>query len=47
MRVEIKKEMDNLRKDISNKDLDTEKTKTAVFSSGVTSSCGMVGDDFI
>ena len=39
--------MDELHKAISNRDLDTVKNKTAVFDSGATSNCGVVGDDFI
>ena len=39
--------MDKLHKANSNRDLDTEKIKTAVFDSGATSNCGMVGDNFI
>ena len=59
MRVEIKKEMDELHKSISNggtisqecktvhRAMGTGKMKTTVFNSGATSNCGMVGDDFI
>ena len=46
-RVDIKKDMDELHKAISKRDLDIEKIKTEVFDSGATSNCGMVGDDFI
>ena len=40
----MKREMDELHKYISNRELETEKIKTAVFDSGATSNCGMVGD---
>ena len=58
-RVEIKKEMDELHKSISNggtssqkcksaqQAIGTGKIKTAVLDSGATSNCGMVGDTFI
>ena len=41
------KDTDELHKSISNRDLYTRKIKKAVFESGATSNCGMVGDDFI
>ena len=58
-RVDIKKDMDELHKYLSNRrtsaqewkttqrSIDTVKMKTAVFDSGVTSNCEMVGDYFI
>ena len=58
-RVEIQKDMDELHNFISSgrmisqewktvqQSIGTRKIKTAVFDSGATSNCGMVGDDFI